>query len=222
MPFVESKLKNLIGIGGNLYALLKSVNLSNVYFAGMGAEQARAYIIFVERNRKLLPFVYFYLITNEGKMFSYSPESIEIKNFEAVKEEALQMVESMGFIMEEIDLLSLSPQEAKEIVKTLPFYYENLEDFKKFMDEMEKGYKVDVGEVEIIEEGGEEEKEIEVEVEEKEISEEKEVSEESEEDRDTIRLIINKYGLGRLPKVERKSKISGSLKYVFGKLLASS
>jgi len=216
MPFVESKLKNLRGVSGNLYTLMRSVNLSNVYFPGAGAEQARAYIIFIEKSRKLLPFVYFYLLSNEGKMFSYSPESVEIKNFEAVKNEALEMVESMGFIMEEIDLLSLSPQEMKEIVKTLPFYYEDLEDFKKFMDEMEKGDKVEVGEVEVIEEKEEEEeKEIEVEV------EEKEVSEESDE-RETIRLLINKYGLGRLPKVEKKSKISGSLKYVLGKLLASS
>ncbi len=213
MPFVESKLKNLVGMKGTLYALLKSVNLSNVYFPETGAEGARAYIIFIEKERKLFPFIYFYLMSNEGKTFNYNPESVDIKNFESVKNEALEMVESMGFIMEEIDLLSLSPPEMKEIVKTLPFYYENLEDFKKFMDEMEKE-KVDVGEVEIVED--EEEKEVEVEV------EEKEGAEEVDEERETIKFLINKYGLGRLPKMEKKSKISGSLKYVLGKLLASS
>lgn len=212
MPFVESKLKNLREIGGSLYALSKSVNISNVYFADTGAEGARAYIVFFEKNRRLYPFIYFYLLSNDGRTFNYNRDGIEIKNFESVKNEALEFVESMGFIMEEIDLISLSPQEMKEIVKTLPFYYEDLEEFKKFMDEMEKGYSVDVEDVEDVEIIEEEENEVEVEVEEKEVDEEKE----------TIRYLINKYGLGRLPKVEKKSKISGVLKYVFGKLLSSS
>lgn len=216
MAFVETdKIKTLAGWGGNMYFLMKSVNLSNIYMNGTGAEQARAYVVFVEKERKLYPFIYFYFMNNQGRFFEYEGKYVEIKAFEKVKQEALDMVESMGFIMEEVDLISLSPQEMKEIVKTLPFYYADLEDYRKFMEEMEKGYVVDVEGVEIIEE-----KEEEVEVEVENASEEK-MADDKEVERETVRYLMQKYGLGRLPAVERKSKVSGSLRYVLGKLLAS-
>ncbi len=224
MPFTERKeIKSLSSFGGNLYALLKSINISNILFEESGAESGRAYIIFIEKDRRLYPFIYFYLLSNEGRFFAFDTESIEIKRFEPVKREAVDFVESMGFIIEEVDLLSLSPQEMREIIKTLPFYYDDLNKFKEFMEEMEKEGAVEVGDVEVIDTDVEveaEKEEIEVEIEETPAKES-----EDEERRNIIKSLIEKYGLGKIKEMEKQKTVfsfkKGNLRYLLGKLLSS-
>lgn len=204
MGFAEFKQIKSIEGKGELFSLFKSVNLSQVSISGMPAEQARAYIFMLERNHKLYPFVYFYFPElNKGRFFIYEEGSVEIKKEETVREEALNFVESMGFIMEEIDLAHLSSQEFRELKKTLPFYYEDLSQFKRFMEEIEGGSEEKEEEVEA--------EEIEVEIQEPEPdagkipADKKEgMGEIPEETRFIIKSLIDKYGLGRIPHIETR------------------
>lgn len=199
MGFVEfKKLKSIEG-RGELFNLFKSVNLSQVSISGIPPAQARAYIFMLERNHMLYPFVYLYFPEfNRGRFFIFEEGAVEIKKEGKAKEEALNFVESMGFMMEEIELLHLPSQELKELKKTLPFYYEDLEQFKKFMEQIE-------GEVERSEETGESD-EVEVEIEEPQEEKVKEKKSDSEaeipqETKFIIKSLIDKYGLGRIPQI---------------------
>jgi hypothetical protein len=100
-----------------------SVNTILVAPAGHSAEPTKAYIISVKKSSAFLFYIYLFLIdSGRGVLYRREEELVGPKEYPRVVEEAFIFLESMGFIMDRIDLHSLSAGERKEYFQQQPFF----------------------------------------------------------------------------------------------------
>jgi len=100
-----------------------SVNTILVAPADHSAEPTKAFIVSARKGSAFIFYIYLFLLnSSRGVIYRRDDELVGQKNYTPVLDEAFLFLESMGFIMDRVDLRSLSLEERKEYVQQQPFF----------------------------------------------------------------------------------------------------
>lgn len=115
-PFIPVKPEEMVEV-------CYSVNTILVAPADHSSEPTKAYIVAARKGSAFIFYIFLFLI-NSGRGFTYrrDDEMVGQKDYPKVLDEAFIFLESMGFIMDRVDLRSLSLDERKEYVQQQPFF----------------------------------------------------------------------------------------------------
>jgi hypothetical protein len=115
-PFISAKPEEMVEV-------CYSVNTILVAPADHSAEPTKAYIVSARKGSAFIFYIYLFLVNSgRGVIYRRDDELVGQKDYTKVLEEAFMFLESMGFIMDRVDLRSLSLEERKEYVLQQPFF----------------------------------------------------------------------------------------------------
>ncbi|RME27076.1 MAG: hypothetical protein D6806_05180 [Deltaproteobacteria bacterium] len=125
------QLKRLPVHPEQLVAVIESVNTPMVAAEGRPLEPTKAYILGV-RNQDGTFSIYIYLHlqqSNQCLIYLHQPPAVTLENYQNTELEALQFVESMGFIVDNLNYAALSQEQRQDVLARLPVFTENLAAF---------------------------------------------------------------------------------------------
>lgn len=107
--------------------LYQSLNSPQVGIPGKQAGPAQAFIAGFRGPSGSALFIYLFLIdSNDCAVYVCDRRNMSAEEFQSEENEALGFVESMGFMMDNLNFQSLPREQQEELLKTLPLFQQNL------------------------------------------------------------------------------------------------
>lgn len=123
MYTVDDRLKGLPAAREQIVSLHQSLNQPHLAVPGRHAGPAQATVLGLKGQHGYGVFVHLYLPeSNEVAVYLPSNRSVPWEQFEAAESDGLSFVESMGFIMDNLNFRSRPEGEQAEWMKTLPVF----------------------------------------------------------------------------------------------------
>jgi hypothetical protein len=112
-------------------AVIESINTPMVAAANKPLEPAKAFIVGVRNHSGTFSiYVYLHLIQSvECLVFLHDPPEISFEAYHRVEMEALQFVESMGFMVDNLNFRNLTEENQRALMKSLPVFCSDLRTF---------------------------------------------------------------------------------------------
>jgi hypothetical protein len=125
---VHSEIKHIKAEREQVVAIIESINTPMVAAANKPLEPAKAFIVGVRNPTGTFSiFIYLHLIQSvECLVFLHNPPEIPIEAYHAFELEALQFVESMGFMVDNLNFRKLTEENQHALMKSLPVFYPDL------------------------------------------------------------------------------------------------
>jgi hypothetical protein len=121
---IDSSLTHIDASHEQIVAIIESVNQPQVGVPGKSPQVAQAYVAGV-RNPNASFSIYVYLILRqeyEAVIFIHPRRQFPLEAYREIEAEALHFVESMGFMMENVNFRNLSKAAQDELVERLPLF----------------------------------------------------------------------------------------------------
>lgn len=120
---VDERLKGLPALKEQVVALYESLNQPHLAVPGRVAGPAKGYILGLRGPSGFAVFVYLWLPqSGESAVYVPSNRAVSPEQYEGEETEALGFVESMGFIMDNVNFRGRPVEEQDQIVKTWPLF----------------------------------------------------------------------------------------------------
>jgi hypothetical protein len=116
-----------------IVAVIESINSPMVAAANKPLEPAKSYIVGV-RNPSGLFSIYVYLHLLQSKeclIYLHDPTEIPMEDYHDTEVEALQFVESMGFMVDNLNFRKMAPDQQQTLMDEMPVFSDDLEGFAK-------------------------------------------------------------------------------------------
>jgi hypothetical protein len=136
MYVLEAGLK-AVQLQGTILTLIQSINRPMVAAADLPAEETQAFIVSVQSptDRSISAFIYLHLLqSNQCVIYRYSDAPFMGDRLEEAETEALDFVESMGFMMDNLRFNKLQSSEQEVLSKEIPIFYADLADFAPVLE----------------------------------------------------------------------------------------
>lgn len=120
---IDPRLRGLPAAREQVISVHQSINQPHLAVPGKQAGLAQAFIVGLRGGSGLAVFVYLYL--SEGPDAAvYVPErrNLSVDDFAREETEALAFVESMGFMMDNLNFRTLPVADQENLLKTLPVF----------------------------------------------------------------------------------------------------
>jgi hypothetical protein len=121
---IDPKLKSLSPGREQIVAVVESINQPQVIIPGRGPQAAQAFVAGL-RNPNATFSIYIYLWLAQSKeavIYSYHLPQFALEDYREAEAEALHFVESMGFMMENLNFRNLSAEAQKEVFERVPVF----------------------------------------------------------------------------------------------------
>ena len=121
---IDPKLKSLSPSRDQIVAVVESINQPQVIIPGRGPQAAQAYVAGL-RNPNATFSIYIYLWLAQSKeavIYSYHQPQFALEDYREAEAEALLFVESMGFMMDNLNFRNLSAEAQKEVFERVPVF----------------------------------------------------------------------------------------------------
>lgn len=125
----------------NIVTIIESINSPMVAAANKPLEPAKAFIL-GRRNPSGLFSIYVYLHLLQSKeclFYLHDPPEIPMESYHDTELEALQFVESMGFMVDNTNFRNLAPEQQTALMEQLPMFVEDLEAFARRQTALREG-----------------------------------------------------------------------------------
>jgi hypothetical protein len=119
------ELKTVPARPEQVVAIIESINTPMVAAEGRPLEPCQAYIMGV-RNPSGLFSIYIYLYQSQSRdclIYLHEPPEIPMASYQQFELQALNFVESMGFMVDNTNFRSLDTEHRKELIQRLPMFY---------------------------------------------------------------------------------------------------
>lgn len=143
-----------------IVSIIESINHPHVGVPGYAAQVTSAFVV-GRRNPDgtFSIFVYLHLTeTNQAVIYVNDNPALDAESFRDVETEALTFVESMGFMVDNVNYRNLTPEQQQETLETLPCFAADLSAFAADaggdpLDELmdDTGDVLDLGEDQVLE-----------------------------------------------------------------------
>ena len=112
----------------SIVAIIESINQPMVAARGQAAEPAKAYIVGVRNASGLFSvYVYLYLVNlRECLIYLHDPPEIQMEAYHDTELEALGFVESMGFMVDNLNFRNMQPEQQVELMTSMPCFQQDL------------------------------------------------------------------------------------------------
>ncbi|MBI5526774.1 MAG: hypothetical protein HY897_10615 [Deltaproteobacteria bacterium] len=121
----------------DVITVYESMNNIQIASAGKAPEPAKAYIVgFRNKRGSFSMLAYLYFGGSQSREI-YAPEiaDFELDAYSVAEEDGVQFLESMGFMMHNLNYRMLSHDQQTALKKELPLFWTDLSDFAKFREE---------------------------------------------------------------------------------------
>ncbi len=124
-----------------IVAIIEAINSPFVAAPGRSLEAAKAWIVGVlNTTQKFSIYVYlFFQDSSESLVFLHDPPEVTKDDYHATELEALQFVESMGFMVDNMNFRALSPEAQDRVLQTLPVFQADLKAWAKAQQAAQAG-----------------------------------------------------------------------------------
>jgi tetratricopeptide (TPR) repeat protein len=130
---IHTEIKSIQVDRENIVTIIESINSPMVAAANKPLEPAKAFIL-GQRNPSGLFSIYVYLHLLQSKeclIYLHDPPEIPMESYHDTELEALQFVESMGFMVDNANFRNLAPEQQVALMEQLPMFVEDLEVFAR-------------------------------------------------------------------------------------------
>ncbi|MFO0598604.1 MAG: social motility TPR repeat lipoprotein Tgl [Myxococcaceae bacterium] len=123
MYSIDERLRGLPAVKDQVVQLYQSLNAPHLAIPGRKAGPATAFVLGLRGPSGFAVFVYLYM-QQSGESAVYVPSSgtVPAEKFQGEEAEALGFVESMGFIMDNLNFRGRPPDEQDAIIRTMPVF----------------------------------------------------------------------------------------------------
>ena len=123
MYSIDERLKGLPAVKDQVVQLYQSLNAPHLAIPSRKAGPAMAFVLGLRGPSGFAVFVYLYL-QHSGESAVYVPSNgtVPAEQFQSEEAEALGFVESMGFIMDNLNFRGRPPDEQETIIRTMPVF----------------------------------------------------------------------------------------------------
>lgn len=110
----------------SVVAVIESINIPNISIPEIGTEPTKAYLVGCRTpGGGAAIFCYLLLLdTNRPVIYISNPPEVLAEQYSRLESASIQFVESMGFLLDNLNFLGRSSDEQQLLIKTLPFFYE--------------------------------------------------------------------------------------------------
>jgi len=116
-----------------IVTIIESINSPMVAAANKPLEPAKSFILGVRNPSGLFSiYVYLHLLqSKECQIFLHDPPEIPMESYHDTELEALQFVESMGFMVDNVNFRNMAPDQQSKLMDELPMFTDDLETFAR-------------------------------------------------------------------------------------------
>ena len=109
-------------------ALIESINHPHIGVPGYDPQVTHAYVVGVRRHDGLFDlFVYLYLTEDQrAVVYTHTGGPVDLAHYPEVEAEALNFVESMGFMVDNANFRSLPPEQQQALMQSVPCFHADL------------------------------------------------------------------------------------------------
>ncbi len=121
----------------NVVAIIESINRPMVAASGRSLEPAKSYIVGMRNatSGQFAIYIYLHLTdSNDSLIYLHDPAEIPMESYHEQELEALAFVESMGFMVDNVNFRSLSPEQQDHLLQTLPVFQVDLRAWARARD----------------------------------------------------------------------------------------
>jgi type IV pilus assembly protein PilF len=123
MYTIDERLKGLPAVKDQVVQLYQSLNAPHLAIPGRKAGPAMAFVLGLRGPSGFAVFVYLYMQeSGESAVYVPSNGTVPAEQFQSEESEALGFVESMGFIMDNLNFRGRPPDEQDTIIRTMPVF----------------------------------------------------------------------------------------------------
>ncbi len=127
-------IKHIQATREQIVAILESINQPMVAAMGRSAETAKAYIVGIRSQSSGLFSIYVYLYLVDAKeclIYLHDPPEIQMETYHDIEVESLAFVESMGFMVDNVNFRDMQPDQQEEYMDGIPVFQADLEAFAR-------------------------------------------------------------------------------------------
>jgi hypothetical protein len=121
---IDPSLTYISGRREQIVAVIESVNQPHVAIPGKNPQPVQAYLCGL-RNANASFSIYIYLLLSETKepvVYTYEQAQFPLEAYREAEAASLQFVESMGFMMENLNFRNQSAEIQEELLKRIPAF----------------------------------------------------------------------------------------------------
>lgn len=120
---IDQRLRGLPASREQVVSVHTSINQPHLAIPGKQAGPAQAFIVGLRGSAGLAVFVYLYLAeTADCAVYVPDRRNLSVEEFASEESDAQAFVESMGFIMDNLNFRTLSTPDQDQLLKTLPVF----------------------------------------------------------------------------------------------------
>jgi hypothetical protein len=120
---IDERFRGLPAAREQVIALYQSINSPHLAIPGKPAGPAQAFIVGLRGSSGFAVFIYLYLSdTQDCAVYVPSRRNAGPEEFQQDELESLGFVESMGFMMDNVNFRGLPPEQQDELLRTLPVF----------------------------------------------------------------------------------------------------
>ena len=120
---IDDRIRGLPAPKEQVVALYQSINSPHLAIPGKQAGPAQAFIVGLRGSSGFAVFVYLYLAeARDCAVYAPSRRNLTPDEYQDEESEALGFVESMGFMMDNMNFRGLPPEEQEAMIKALPVF----------------------------------------------------------------------------------------------------
>lgn len=138
---IRHDLKSVKVPAEQIVAIIESINTPMVAAEGKPLEPTKGLIMGV-RNPSGMFSIYIYLHLLQSKeclIYLHDPPEIPMEAYHETEVEALQFVESMGFMVDNLNFRKLPPEQQQALIQGLPIFYDDLEAYARMLEPEPEG-----------------------------------------------------------------------------------
>jgi hypothetical protein len=125
----------------NIVTIIESINSPMVAAANKPLEPAKSYILGVRNPSGLFSiYVYLHLLqSKECMIYLHDPTEVPMESYHDTELEALQFVESMGFMVDNVNFRNMAPEQQVTLMEEMPMFVDDLEAFARQQEAAREG-----------------------------------------------------------------------------------
>jgi hypothetical protein len=130
---IHPELKSIQVGREQIVTIIESINSPMVAAANKPLEPAKSYILGVRNTSGLFTiYVYLHLLqSKECMIYLHDPPEIQMESYHDTELEALQFVESMGFMVDNVNFRNMAPEQQVTLMEEMPMFVDDLEAFDR-------------------------------------------------------------------------------------------
>ena len=109
-------------------AVIESINTPNVSIPELGTEPTKAYLVgcLTPSNNYCIFCYLLFMETNRPIMWISNPPEVVLEQYGDLEGQAIAFVESMGFMLDNLNYRARPPHELMQLIEQLPFFRDQL------------------------------------------------------------------------------------------------